>query len=49
MGKEVSEKKEKSQYQGRIHQMQKDLMARWMAELEQAAENNEPTACLLVA
>lgn len=49
MAKEVSEKKEKSQYQGRIHQMQKDLMARWMAELEQAAENNEPTACLLVA
>jgi benzoyl-CoA reductase subunit B len=49
MGKEESEKKAKTQYQGRIHQMQKDLMAGWMAELEQAAENNEPTACLLVA
>jgi benzoyl-CoA reductase subunit B len=49
MGKEGSEKKQKTEYQGRIHQMQKELMAGWMAELEQAAENNEPTACLLVA
>jgi benzoyl-CoA reductase subunit B len=49
MGEEGSGNKEKTEYQGRIHQMQKELMAGWMAELEQAAENNEPTACLLVA
>ncbi len=49
MEKEGTEGQEKTQYQGRIHKMQKDLMAGWMAELEQAADNNEPTACLLVA
>ncbi|MBI4489428.1 MAG: 2-hydroxyacyl-CoA dehydratase [Deltaproteobacteria bacterium] len=49
MAKERDQAKDRPQYQGRIHQMQKDLMARWMGELEQAARNSEPTACLLVA
>src|ERR1039457_3764049 len=50
MAEQIMQKpKEKSDYQGSYHHLQKKLMDDWMEELNQAAANNEPTAYMLVA